>query len=78
MEILKELHIPFRTKVRIANREVDFLLFEEYAVEINGHEQDEDRNYELIALGYVPIHFSNDEIKNNRQKIINKLNDYKN
>lgn len=76
-EILKQNRIKFRTKVKIGGREVDFLLEEEYAVEINGHEQDENRNYELIALGYVPIHFHNSEIKNNRKTIINKLNDFK-
>ncbi len=80
-EILKSLRIPFRTKVRIANREVDFLIEtqkEKVVVEINGHEQSPERNNELIALGYVPIHFHNSEIKNNREIIINKLNDYKN
>lgn len=76
MEVLKANRISFRTKVKIADKEVDFLIGK-LAVEINGHEQSSDRNEELIAMGYVPIHFSNSEIKTNRQTIINKLNDYK-
>lgn len=77
-EILKGLRIPFRTKVKITGREVDFLINENVVVEINGHEQSPERNNELIALGYVPIHFHNSEIKNNRETIITKLNAYKN
>lgn len=75
MEVLKENQIPFRTKIKIAGREVDFLIRERFVVEINGHQQDAQRNNELITLGYVPIHFHNSEIKNNRQTLINKLND---
>jgi very-short-patch-repair endonuclease len=77
-ELLKLLQIPFRTKVKINGREVDFLVNGKFAVEISGHEQDAERNIELLALGYVPAHFHNSEIKNNRETIITKLNDYKN
>jgi very-short-patch-repair endonuclease len=71
-EILKELHIPFRHRWRIDKYEIDFLIGK-YAVEINGHEQNEERNEVLALMGYVPIHFHNNEIKNNRDKIKNKL-----
>lgn len=71
-EILKSLRISFQTKVRISNKEVDFVI-NKVAVEINGHEQSPERNNELIRLGYVPIHFHNREITNNREIIKNKL-----
>jgi len=74
-EVLKEHHIPFRTKVRIGKYEVDFLIGNK-VVEINGHEQDPDRNNYLMSLGYVPIHFSNSEITNNRKLILTKINAY--
>ena len=62
-EVLKELHIPFKHRWTIAGREVDFLIGK-YAIEIDGHKQDSSKNIDLIKLGYIPIHFTNDEIKN--------------
>jgi len=60
-EILKKNHIPFRAKVIVKGREIDFLIGR-YAIEISGHIQDPSRNEELVRLNYVPIHFSNQEI----------------
>lgn len=71
-EILKSLRIPFRTKVKIDNMEIDFIV-DKYAIEINGHEQSGIKNNKLIRLGYVPIHFNNRDIINNRELIKNKL-----
>lgn len=63
MEILKKLHIPFRSKVRIGGREVDFLIGT-YAIELDGHLQDASKNKMLISLGYNPIHFDSWEVPN--------------
>jgi len=68
-EILKRLHIPFETKVRIKNREIDFIIGK-YAIEISGHKQDTSKNEELVKCGYIPIHFANNEVN---KKIINKI-----
>lgn len=74
-EVLKENHISFRAKARIGIHEVDFLIGH-LAVEINGHAQDEERNNDLIRLGYTPIHISNEDLKQNRKRLLNKLYDY--
>lgn len=36
-----------------------------YAIDIDGHDQDSAKNVMLVEEGYIPIHFSNREIKNN-------------
>lgn len=61
MELCKELHIPFKAKVKIEGREVDFIIGK-YVIEIDGHEQDVEKNYMLIRNGYSPIHYTNNEI----------------
>lgn len=66
MELLKELHIPFRCKVMIEGREVDFLV-KNLAIEINGHPQKISKNSMLAELGYNPINFDNDQVLNNRE-----------
>ena len=72
-EILKSNRIPFRAKVKVNNREVDFLIQDRFIVELNGHEQDSERNSEFVKLGYVPVHFSNAELINNRETIKTKI-----
>lgn len=72
-EILKRNRIPFKAKVVVNGREVDFLLGR-YAIDIDGHDQDPDKNVHLVNAGYVPIHFSNREIINLDTKLLaNKL-----
>jgi len=61
IEILKKNHIPFRTKVIIEGREVDFLVGKR-AIDIDGHKQDVQKNIMLVKAGYIPIHFSNKDI----------------
>ena len=61
MEILKKNHIPFKTKQKIGGREVDFLIGK-YAIDIDGHGQDTDKNERLATIGYIPIHINNNEI----------------
>jgi very-short-patch-repair endonuclease len=58
MEFLKELHIPFRTKVIIGGREVDFVIGH-YAIEIDGHQQDSKKNVMLLNNKYWPVHLNN-------------------
>jgi len=76
MEILKKNHIPFKAKVVVKGREVDFLLglkFQ-YAVDIDGHDQDGAKNVHLVRAGYIPIHFSNQEILlYDKELLTNKL-----
>jgi very-short-patch-repair endonuclease len=61
-EVLKDLHIPFKHRWLIDGHEVDFLIFDKICLEINGHEQDGERNHFLADRGYVPIHLSNKEV----------------
>jgi DNA polymerase II small subunit/DNA polymerase delta subunit B len=62
-EILKKNHIPFRAKVIVNNREIDFLIGK-YAIDIDGHKQDSSKNESLFNTGLVPIHISNKELQN--------------
>lgn len=62
MEYLKKRHIPFKYKVLIENREIDFIV-KNYAIEIDGHQQDGSKNEMLAKNGYIPIHINNNEIK---------------
>ena len=57
-EILKRNHIPFRSKVMIEGREVDFLIGK-LVVEIGNHAQDKRKNKLIIESGYSPIFISN-------------------
>lgn len=74
-EILKELRLPFKHRWLIRGKEVDFVLGK-IVLEIDGHPQDETKNLQLIEMGYVPIHFSNQEIINNREIIKKELLKY--
>jgi len=62
-EILKSLHIPFQTKIKIQGREVDFLIGK-YAIEVDSHPQDTKKNKMLAEAGYSPIHFDSWTIPN--------------
>lgn len=62
-ELLKSLHIPFKTKVKIRGREVDFLIGK-YAIEIDSHPQNVEKNKILAEAGYNPIHFDSWTIPN--------------
>ena len=68
-EALKELHIPFKFRWILNGREVDFLIGN-VVLEIDGHEQDGEKNHMLAELGYIPLHLHNSEIS---RKTISKL-----
>lgn len=70
--ILRDNHIVFKTKIYVCGREIDFIV-NNFAIEIDGHEQDGGKNILLIASGYIPIHFTNEEIYRYRDKLINIL-----
>lgn len=74
-EILKEFKTTFRHRWIISGVEVDFLIGD-IVIEIDGHEQNIQKNNLLAQLGYTPIHLHNSEV--NRTNIIKILNDYKN
>lgn len=73
-EALKELNIPFKHRWIVQGREVDFI-FGNIALEIDGHEQDTEKNRILAESGFTPIHLHNSEIT--KQNIINLINVYK-
>jgi very-short-patch-repair endonuclease len=68
---LQELHVPFQAKVIISGREVDFIIGN-YAIEIDGHDQDGSKNEMLVAEGYIPVHLTNKEVKDS-DKLINYI-----
>lgn len=73
-EILKEMRIPFKHRWIIEGKEVDFLIFDKYCIEINGHSQDGYRNEFLINKGYIPVHLENNDVKyENIEKLINRI-----
>ena len=71
-ELLKALHIPFRTKVKIKGREIDFLIGKT-AIEIDSHPQDVEKNKLLIAAGYNPLHFHSSGITQLLVETLKKL-----
>ena len=70
-EVLKELHIPFKHRWLVGGREIDFVIFDNVCIEIDGHEQDGEKNAKLVEAGYIPIHLHNSEVT--REKIINLI-----
>lgn len=60
-ELLKQAHVPFRTKAIVSGREVDFLIGRT-VIELDAHQQDVTKNSLLLEAGYEPIHFFNWEI----------------
>lgn len=74
-EVLKELKIPFKHRWMIGGREIDFVI-DKLCIEINGHDQDVEKNNQLVKLGYIPIHIHNSEINKEHIKKIIKNYDY--
>ncbi len=72
MELLKELHIPFQAKVKIQGREIDFLIGR-YAIEIDGHKQDVEKNKLLMSESFTPIHLNNWEIGSHLKEWLTKI-----
>lgn len=72
-EVLKEMKIPFKHRWLVDGMEIDFIIGK-YALEINGHPQNTDKNVRLVELGYIPIHKHNSEVtKENTIILLNKL-----
>lgn len=67
LEILKNLHIPFKTKIIIRGFEVDFLIGKN-VIEVDGHIQNTNKNKILMEAGYNVYHFQNKEIDNKTKK----------
>ena len=72
-EILKSNRIRFKTKVVIANREVDFLIQGIFALEIGNHKQDSSKNIMLLEKGYKLMQLSNKEIYQQDRLKLNKF-----
>lgn len=69
-EALKEMKLSFKHRWIISGREIDFVIGN-YAIEIDGHEQDTNKNNMLVKKGYSPLHIHNSEV--GREYIINLL-----
>lgn len=67
-EILKKNHIPFRYRQIVGGREIDFVILN-YAIEIDGHEQLSSKNDWLIKKGYIPVHYTNKVLLNDRSAV---------
>lgn len=72
-EILKELDVPFKHRWIVEGREIDFIINDTIAVEIDGHKQDPDKNNQLVQLGYSPIHLENVELLEDKEKVKKEL-----
>lgn len=76
-DTLRRLHIPFKYRWLIQGREIDFLIRNKYALEIDGHlKTDAEKNKMLVDEGYIPIHLKNQEIykfRNKLKKFLKKL-----
>ena len=70
--LLNEHRIPFKTKIKIGKYEADFLIGK-LIVELDGHEQSKERNSYLVNQGYIPWHFANKEIYEERENVIKKI-----
>lgn len=71
-EILKSQHIPFRTKVLIKGHEVDFIVGD-YVIEIDGHDQDVEKNKLIIEAGLIPFHLNSWDIGSHLKDWIHKI-----
>lgn len=76
-EVCKRLRIPFRAKVRIANHEVDFIIGN-FAIELDGHDQNPSKNWKLIDAGYHIVHIPNTEDASELEQIIRQIWDIPN
>lgn len=72
MELLKKLKIPFRTKVILKGKEIDFIIGR-YAIEIDGHPHKALKNDLFWAEGYFPVHLYNWEINDNLVKWLKQI-----
>jgi len=68
IEILKANHIPFEHRKKIDGKEIDFIIGY-YAIEIDGHRQNAQRNDWLFSNGFVPIHYTNGALLRNRAAV---------
>lgn len=76
-EILKRNHIPFKTKWKVNNKEVDFIIGK-VIFEIDGsvHKHiDPEREKMLFDAGYIPIHISIEEVYDDKigEKILDLI-----
>ncbi len=72
--MLKVERIPFKAKVMIQGREIDFLIGK-YAIEIDSHRQDVEKNKMLVREGFIPIHFDSWSVGPYLRSWIKNLND---
>lgn len=74
IEILKKHHIPFQYSVTVNGHEIDFIIGK-YAVEIDGHRQSSERNQFIFERGYIPIHYTNRALLQNRTAVEQDITD---
>lgn len=61
-QALNDLRLPFEHRAIVKGMEVDFLVGQ-YAIEIDGHTQNAEKNLMLKRVGYIPVHLSNAQLK---------------
>lgn len=77
-DVLIKNRIPFKFREIIESREIDFVIGR-VVVEVDGiHHQrrrasERFKNEMLARLGYLPLHFSAKEVKNNVQQVLREI-----
>ncbi len=71
--MLQESRLPFRMKVIINGREADFLVGSTLIVEVGNHPGENDKNKIFLEAGYDLLDFSNDELREQKALVINKI-----
>jgi len=74
--LLNENRIPFKTKIKVGKYEVDFLIGK-LVIELDGHIQSVEKNNYLANLGYIPWHFTNKEVYEDRGSIVQRIGNFK-
>ncbi len=71
--MLQESRLPFRMKVVINGREADFLVGTTLIIEVGNHPGENDKNKIFLEAGYDLLDFSNDEVRDEKEKVLNKI-----
>ena len=71
--MLQESRLPFQMKVIINGREADFLIGSRLIVEVGNHPGENEKNKIFLEAGYDLLDFSNDELREEREKVLTKI-----
>ncbi len=68
-EELKNFHIPFKHRVKIFDRECDFLVDNWLVIEVGNHKGNSEKNAQLLSSGYSLYTVANHEVRNKINQI---------